>query len=251
MGQMERLQQMREWIKTSPEISLDQLMQEYQISRDTARRDVILLEQEGEIIRVKNGLVRAGGTLAYEQRTEKPEKRRIGQRAARHVQTNDRLLLDAATTVSEMARALPPYPLQVITNSLDIADYVGARTDIELYVTGGRFDRHARSLSGIKTADDILNYQVDSVFLGACGLTEEGLFAEQLEEAVVKKAMIRSATRVIVLADHTKFNKRFLHKVCDWEQIDVLVTDQAPDATWQERLHDYNVELDVTEEETT
>jgi len=52
MGQIERLQQMREWIKTSPEISLDQLMQEYQISRDTARRDVIVLEQEGEIIRV-------------------------------------------------------------------------------------------------------------------------------------------------------------------------------------------------------
>jgi DeoR/GlpR family transcriptional regulator of sugar metabolism len=114
-----------------------------------------------------------------------------------------------------MARALPPYPLHVITNSLDIADYVGARMDIELYVTGGRFDRHARILSGIKTADDILNYQVDCVFLGACGLTEEGFFAEQLEEAVVKKAMIRSATRVIVLADHTKFNKRFLHKVCD------------------------------------
>ncbi len=221
MGQIERLQQMREWIKTSPEISLDQLMQEYQISRDTARRDVIVLEQEGEIIRVKNGLVRAGGTLAYEQRTEKPEKRRIGQRAARHVQANDRLLLDAATTVSEMARALPPYSLQVITNSLDIADHVGARRDIELYVTGGR------------------------------GLTEEGLFAEQLEEAVVKKAMIRSATRVIVLADHTKFNKRFLHKVCDWEQIDVLVTDQVPDATWQERLDHYHVDLDVTEEETT
>ncbi|WP_313290931.1 DeoR/GlpR family DNA-binding transcription regulator [Exiguobacterium sp.] len=251
MGQIERLQQMREWIKTSPEISLDQLMQEYQISRDTARRDVIVLEQEGEIIRVKNGLVRASGTLAYEQRTEKPENRRFGQRASRHVQANDRLLLDAATTVSEMARALPPYSLQVITNSLDIADHVGARRDIELYVTGGRFDRHARSLSGIKTADDILNYQVDCVFLGACGLTEEGLFAEQLEEAVVKKAMIRSATRVIVLADHTKFNKRFLHKVCDWEQIDVLVTDQVPDATWQERLDHYHVDLDVTEEETT
>ncbi|AFS71640.1 DeoR/GlpR family DNA-binding transcription regulator [Exiguobacterium antarcticum] len=234
MAQHERLQQMREWIKTTPEISLDQLMEEYRISRDTARRDLIQLEQEGKIIRVKNGLIRVGTntTVQYDRRTEQPEKDRIAQRAITYITPHQKIILDAATTVARMTVHLPVQPVQVITNSLAVVEQLESRPEIELYVTGGKLDRHARSLVGIKTADDILNYQVDRVFLGACGLTEQGVFAENLEEAIVKKAMIRSSAEIIVLADHTKFEKRFLHKVCDLDQIDVLITDERPTGQW-------------------
>ena len=251
MAQHERLQQMREWIKTTPEISLDQLMEEYRISRDTARRDLIQLEQEGKIIRVKNGLIRVGTntTVQYDRRTEQPEKDRIAQRAIAYIAPHQKIILDAATTVARMTVHLPVQPVQIITNSLAVVEQLEARPEVELYVTGGKLDRHARSLVGIKTADDILNYQVDRVFLGACGLTEQGIFAENLEEAIVKKAMIRSAAQVIVLADRTKFEKRFLHKVCDLAQIDVLITDQTPDGTWHDWLNQAEVLLEVAEEE--
>ncbi|MCT4780807.1 MULTISPECIES: DeoR/GlpR family DNA-binding transcription regulator [Exiguobacterium] len=251
MAQHERLQQMREWIKTTPEISLDQLMEEYRISRDTARRDLIQLEQEGKIIRVKNGLIRVGTntTVQYDRRTEQPEKDRIAQRAITYITPHQKIILDAATTVARMTVHLPVQPVQVITNSLAVVEQLEARPEIELYVTGGKLDRHARSLVGIKTADDILNYQVDRVFLGACGLTEQGVFAENLEEAIVKKAMIRSSAEIIVLADHTKFEKRFLHKVCDLDQIDVLITDQTPDGTWHDWLTQADVLLETAEEE--
>lgn len=253
MGQQERLQKMREWIKTTPEITLDQLVETYQISRDTARRDIIQLESEGDIVRIKNGLVRTGAnrTLKYDQRTEQPEKERIAKRAAMRIEQDDRILLDAATTVAKMTSYMPLYSLQTITNSLEIAERLGERANVDLYVTGGKFDPHARSLVGIKTADDILNYQVNRVFLGACGLTSEGLFAENLEEAIVKKAMIRSGAEVIVLADRTKFEKRFFHKVCSFDQIDVLITDERPSTDWEERLHQANVTIEVAEEELT
>ncbi|OIN65997.1 DeoR family transcriptional regulator [Exiguobacterium sp. KRL4] len=251
MAQHERLQQMREWIKTTPEISLDQLMEEYRISRDTARRDLIQLEQEGKIIRVKNGLIRVGTnmTVQYDRRTERPEKDRIAQRAITYIAPHQKIILDAATTVARMTVHLPVQPVQVITNSLAVVEQLEARPEIELYVTGGKLDRHARSLVGIKTADDILNYQVDRVFLGACGLTEQGVFAENLEEAIVKKAMIRSGAEIIVLADHTKFEKRFLHKVCDLDQIDVLITDERPTGQWHDWLTQADVLLEVAEEE--
>ena len=251
MAQHERLQQMREWIKTTPEISLDQVMEEYRISRDTARRDLIQLEQEGKIIRVKNGLIRVGTntTVQYDRRTEQPEKDRIAQRAITYIAPHQKIILDAATTVARMTVYLPVQPVQVITNSLAVVEQLEARPEIELYVTGGKLDRHARSLVGIKTADDILNYQVDRVFLGACGLTEQGVFAENLEEAIVKKAMIRSSAEIIVLADHTKFEKRFLHKVCDLDQIDVLITDERPTGQWHDWLTQADVLLEVAEEE--
>lgn len=251
MAQQERLQQMREWIKTTPEISLDQVMEEYRISRDTARRDLIALEQEGKIIRVKNGLIRVGTntTVQYDRRTEQPEKNRIAKRAVRYVERNQTIILDAATTVARMTVHLPVQPLHIVTNSFAIVEQVEARPEIDLYVTGGKFDRHERSLVGIKTADDILNYQVDRVFLGACGLTEQGVFAENLEEAIVKKAMIRSAGEVIVLADRTKFEKRFLHKVCDLDQINVLITDEQPTDRWQDWLREAAVLLEIAEEE--
>lgn len=253
MGQAERLQKMREWIKTTPELTLDQLVETYQISRDTARRDIIQLESEGDIIRIKNGLVRAGAkrTLKYDQRTEQPEKERIAKRASMRIKQDDRIVLDAATTVAKMTSYIPFYSLQVITNSLEIAEQIGERANVDLYVTGGKFDPHAKSLVGIKTADDILHYQVDRVFLGACGLTSEGVFAENLEEAIVKKAMIRSGAEVIVLADRTKFDKRFFHKVCSLEQLDVLITNERPSADWEERLHQADVTIEVVKEELT
>ena len=253
MAQQDRLQQMREWIKTTPEISLDQLMEEYRISRDTARRDLIQLEREGKIIRVKNGLIRVGTntTVQYDRRTEQPEKNRIAKHAVRYVQPDQTIILDAASTVARMTVHLPAQPIQIITNALAVVEQLEARPEIDLYVTGGKWDRHARSLVGIKTADDILNYQVDRVFLGACGLTEQGIFAENLEEAIVKKAMIRSSAEVIVLADHTKFEKRFLHKVCDLDQIDILITDERPTEQWQKWLQEAHILLETAEEEQT
>ncbi|WP_114571867.1 DeoR/GlpR family DNA-binding transcription regulator [Exiguobacterium flavidum] len=230
MGQTERLQIMRDWLKTTPELSLEQLMDRFTVSRDTARRDLIRMEEEGDVIRVKNGAIRSRVNLTarYEDRIVSEDKLWAAREAAKLVQANERILFDASTTVAAMIQFLPNVPITAVTNSLDIAEQLGQREEVELYVTGGKFDPHHRSLYGLRTAEDILDYQVDKVFIGACGLTGEGLFAENLEEAVVKKAMVRSAGEVVVLAAEEKFSRRFLHRVCPLGKIDRLITKHVP-----------------------
>jgi len=230
MGQAERLNVVREWLKTTPELSLEQMMERFTVSRDTARRDLIRMEEEGDVIRVKNGAIRSGvnRTARYDERIVSEDKLWAAREAAKRIQPGERILLDASTTVAAMIRFLPNVPITAVTNSLDIAEQLGQREEVELYVTGGRFDAHHRSLYGLRTADDILDYQVDKAFIGACGLTGEGLFAENLDEAVVKKAMVRSAGEVVVLATEEKFSRRFLHRVCPLGKIDRLITRHVP-----------------------
>lgn len=233
-SQSARLDAICEYLGQHYRIGVEDICRLFDVTRDTARRDVVRLDADGRVLRVRGGAVlppqgrqveqyarRAGGSTA---------KQAIGAAAAALLRNGDRVLFDTSTTVVEAARAATSTSLHVVTNSIDVAEAVSQAEGVELHVLGGRFNAWQRCLEGAQTRQGLAQFQFDKLILGACAIDPLGMTCPSDEEASLKQAMMRQASQVIVVADAAKFSKAFMHRLTTFDGIDVLVTDQPPPA---------------------
>ncbi|MFC7391399.1 DeoR/GlpR family DNA-binding transcription regulator [Scopulibacillus cellulosilyticus] len=253
MTQKQRLEQIKKWLNIHHEMSLDEIMTLFQVSRDTARRDLVKLEEDGEIVRIKGGAILPSHSYQvarYREREISKSKEKIAQKACNFIHDHDSLILDTSTTVELAARYVESSGLKVVTNSIDIVNILSSRSNITIYMAGGKFNPYHRNFVGPYTAENIGKYKVNKLFIGACGIGFEGLTSPDEEEACVKKAMIKAARQVILLTDHTKFHKNFFHHVCGLSDIDIIITDQLPTEEMNQCFKEHHIELIISEEET-
>ncbi|MDD3823076.1 MAG: hypothetical protein PHN93_04975, partial [Sphaerochaetaceae bacterium] len=105
---------------------------------------------------------------------------------------------------------------------------LAAAEAVELLIVGGLLRRPSLAAIGSPARSYLNQIHVDTLFLGASGFSvEQGITCTNLIEADTKQAMIASATKVILLADSSKFGTVSLAKVCNWEDIDLLITDDG------------------------
>jgi DeoR/GlpR family transcriptional regulator of sugar metabolism len=252
MYQEQRLTLIKMHLSSHKSITLEDICETLSVSKDTARRDLVKLEERGEIIRIKGGATLPSANrnlIDYKERKATEDKERIAQRASILIQDHYDLLMDTSSTCALMAKFMGDKQVNVVTNSIDIVDLLSEYTDIQTFVLPGKFNRKNRNLTGPKTMEALGDFNVDQLFLGACGISSEGITSPDEEEAFLKKKMINCARQVILLADHTKFEKAFLHRVCDITDIDVIVTDKYPDDAVMEKIIENSIHLIVTEDE--
>ena len=230
--QSRRLDEICAYLAQHYRIGIEDICRLFGVTRDTARRDVVRLDADGRVLRVRGGAVlppQGGQVRQYRDRGGTSSARQaIGAAAAALIRDGERVLFDTSTTVLEVARAVTASPLHAVTNSIDIAEAFGGRDGVELHLTGGRFNPWQRSLEGAQARLGLAHFQFDKLVLGACAIDPQGLTCPSDEESSLKNAMMRQASQVIVVADATKFGKAFLHRLCAFDAIDVLVTDAAP-----------------------
>ncbi|MBM7646177.1 DeoR/GlpR family transcriptional regulator of sugar metabolism [Scopulibacillus daqui] len=252
MNQKQRLEQIKKWLSIYYKMSLEEIMNQFQVSRDTARRDLVKLEEDGEIVRVKGGAILPAHRYQithYHERDMSRLKEKIAHKACSFIHDQETLLLDTSTTVELTARYIENSGLKVVTNSVDIINVLSGRSDIALFLAGGKFNPYNRNFTGPQTAESISKYSVDKLFIGACGIGLEGLTSPDEDEAYVKKAMIKAARQVILLTDHTKFQKNFFHLVCGLPDIDVIITDRAPAETLYRKLKELDIEVIIADKD--
>lgn len=230
-------------------IGIEDICTLFGVTRDTARRDVVRLDADGRALRVRGGAVLPPQGRQVEQYAQRSGasagKQAIGAAAAALLRAGERVLFDTSTTVLEVARAATVSPLAVVTNSIDVAEAFGQRDGVELHVLGGRFNAWQRSLEGAQTRLGLAQFQFDKLVLGACAIDPQGLTCPSDDEAALKQAMMRQASQVIVVADLSKFSKAFMHRLCGFDGIDVLVTDQPPPAAIGAALAEAGVQVIV------
>lgn len=252
MYQEQRLSLIKKYLVSNERITLEQICEMLNVSKDTARRDLVKLEEREEIIRIKGGatLPSANRTfIEYKERVTTVGKESIAQRASLLIRNQSDLLMDTSSTVALIAKFVGDKKINIITNSIDMVDFFGEFDDIQTFMLPGKFNRKNRNLVGPRTIETLNDFKVDQLFLGACGISTEGITSPDEEEAFLKKKMISCARQVILLADHSKFEKSFLHKVCELKDIDVIVTDQQLDENVKEKIIENNILLIVTDEE--
>jgi DeoR/GlpR family transcriptional regulator of sugar metabolism len=247
LPQARRLDAICEHLAQHYRIGIEDICRLFGVTRDTARRDVVRLDADGRVLRVRGGAVLPPQETRVRQYAERDgatsAKQAIGAAAAALIRNGDRVLFDTSTTVVEVARALTASPLYAVTNSIDIAETLGKRDGIELHLTGGQFNPWQRSLEGAQARLGIAQFQFDKLILGACAIDPGGLTCSSSEEADLKGTMMRQASQVIVVADASKFGKAFLHRLCTFEDVDLLVTDAAPPAAVMAALEAVGVEV--------
>jgi DeoR family fructose operon transcriptional repressor len=232
----ERQQRIMEIIATIGRVEADAVAAQLRVSRETIRRDLMLLERDGRIRRVHGGAVRADPPperpFRSRKRTQMDAKRRIGRAAASLVQPGMSCFVDAGTTTAIFSESLASISdVLVITNSIEVAVNLRAgNANANVLLLGGRMAVDVPATHGELTIAEIARHRVDLAILSPVAVHPiEGVTYHELSEAAVARAMIRSAARTMLLADHTKLGRVSRAVVCRCEDLDTLVTDGPED----------------------
>jgi DeoR/GlpR family transcriptional regulator of sugar metabolism len=229
--------------------SLQLLSEATGASESTLRRDLELLDRNGQIRRTRGGAAYIGESLTpFEVRRERAsaEKQRLGKRAAELIQPGETVLLDGGTTTLEVARNLAGKSLQVVTNSLPIVTILAGAPEIELIFLGGYLYPKTGVTLGPVTMAALERMKVRRLVLSAGGMTTDGLFNSNSLLVDTEKMMIEAADEVVVLADGTKFGHSELAFLCEWGVVDRIVVDEEPQAEWQGVFDRHQVAVERT-----
>lgn len=239
-------------LNTKGSVTVAELGSRFDVSEMTIRRDLDDLERRGLLQRVHGGAVSARGRSfepAFLSRSglQQEEKRRIAQAAANLVQNGDSIALDVGTTTLEVARHLEgKRDLTVITNSFRVAEELAETQGLRLILTGGILRPGELSLVGSLAGETFQQFYVDKLFLGIGGIDlVAGLTEYSLEDAEVKKAMLRAAKEIIVVADSTKFGRVTFAAVAPIDVASCIITDDKAESSIVEALRATSIEVVV------
>ncbi|OGB67699.1 MAG: hypothetical protein A2Y94_12585 [Caldithrix sp. RBG_13_44_9] len=247
----ERRQKIKDILETKKRILVNEVSREFAISSVTVRKDLQILEKRGILTRVHGGAIFNHSAVRDLALTEKEhlhltEKKRIAFMAESMVSPGDTLILDSGSTTTQLARLLKfKKDLTIITNAINIASELAA-SELTVVLTGGILREKSFSLVGPLAEESLKTIVADILFLGVDGVDfDYGLTTPNILEARVNKMMIRAASRVIVLADSSKFGQRSVGVIDSLDQIDQVITDDKISPDIVRRLSELGIETVV------
>ncbi|HET7580778.1 MAG TPA: DeoR/GlpR family DNA-binding transcription regulator [Bacillales bacterium] len=245
----ERKKKILNQLATRQSVTVPELSEHFNVSESTIRRDLQDLEEQGQLKRTHGGAV-AKEVSSFEPSIQEKvihhpeEKSAIAAKAVSLIEPGATILLDSGTTTLEIARRLPDMDLTVATNSLQIGQEIAGFQKVKLLFLGGELRPTTGAFVGPLTESLLSQLNVDQLFLGANAVElERGITTPNTMEAATKRAMIRSARKVILTCDHSKLDKISLVKVCDFSDVDLFLTDSTVPPAYASMLEKNKVEL--------
>lgn len=235
---------------------VSELVELLQVSDMTVRRDIEQLARRGLVERVHGGAT-AIGTRSSEEpgfvaksALAREQKHGIALACAVLINPGESVAISAGTTTLAVARELLPVTdLTVVTNSPPVADLMHdpARRDRSVVLVGGE-RTPSNALVGPVAVAALRTLHVDTLVLGVHGITvQQGLTTPNLVEGATDRALVESARRLIVVADHSKWGVVGLSTIAELRQVDVLVTDSGLPASARRNLGAVVGRLIITE----
>jgi DeoR family fructose operon transcriptional repressor len=229
----ERYRKIVEYLQNHDIIKIDQMTEMFDVSVETVRRDLTFLAQEGVIRKVYGGaaLIRSEAREAASAERMKhalDEKVAIAQKCVEFIEDGDWVLLGVGTTTLQVARALKARKdLTIISSSIHIIAEL-LDTDFDLYMIGGKIRAEEGSVSGALSLLELDNLRIGKAIIGTGGITvTNGLSDYNMEEALLRRKAVEQSYEVIVVADHSKFGKDVLTKVCPIDDVSLIITDRG------------------------
>ena len=224
----------------------------FDVSEPTIRADLALLEEQNLIIRKHGGAFLKAvshqvSNMVVKNNTNTKRKKRIARKALEFISNEDSIILDSGSTVSELAQIMPGVfdYVQVVTNALNITLILGQYPEFDIYLVGGSFKAPTLSTTGEKGLDFFRFITTRTLFLAAGGISKDGkLTYPSITDIPVKRTMIESADRIVLLADSSKFYKSSFAILGDIEdKIDYLITDSELEPHIQQQLEERNLKI--------
>ncbi|MFI7418115.1 DeoR/GlpR family DNA-binding transcription regulator [Nonomuraea sp. NPDC049684] len=228
----QRQQAILDLVRQNGGVRVVDLVRTFGVSDITIRRDLELLAERGLLAKVHGGATTIGSTnepgFAAKSVQQEEEKQAIAGHAAALVRPGTAVALSAGTTTWTLAHHLGQIPgLTVVTNSVRVADVFqhAGRPDQTVVLTGG-VRTPSDALVGPVAVAAIRRLNVDLLFLGVHGMTARtGFTTPNLMEAETDRALVEAASRLVVLADHTKWGTVGISTIAELGEADVVVSD--------------------------
>lgn len=242
MTQEERLIELRAWVELKGKVTLTEVCEHFDISRDSARRDLVKLSQQLGIQRIRGGAMLVpirGKSAPYSNRPVNDIKHQLAHAAVSLLDEKDHVSIDTSTTLALM----PQYvceKLVAVTNGIDFVNAAAKNSLVDVHLLGGHFDPYARAILGSQAEQQMKRYHVNKAFIGVCALSSRGLTTDSELEASMKRTMLGQAQQVILVCESSKMGCDKFHHVCNLSDIDVVVTDHPPQPEFEQLfdLHD-------------
>ena len=244
MNRQSRLNSILELLVRQGSLEVDEAALSLHVSSATIRRDFDTLAEQQLLNRTHGGAVATGGSfklpLTYKIAIQEDAKKRIAAIAAVMVERHQIVGLNGGTTTTEIARVLAKSPkfspgsvgdppaLTVVTNALNIATELTVRHQIKIVVTGGVARPQSYELTGPFAEQMLKDVVIDIAFVGVEGLDPHvGATARHEDEARVNQQIAARATRVVIVTDSSKFDRRAFAMIRTPDQIDTIITDEG------------------------
>lgn len=214
--------------------SVIELAEHLDVSDETIRRDIRQLASTGAVEKIHGGVMLPHNSLEppflSRLQEQRDEKQRIAKMAASLINDGETLLIDNGSTSCYLAKELISFRnLTIITNSTEVARELCSRNNNRVFMAGGEIRSDDSAAYGPTAVEFARQFTTHKAILSMGSIhARQGCLDFDLAEAEFKRAVIPQAEKVIVVADHTKFNRSGTIKVAGFNDIDKIVTDQMP-----------------------
>ncbi len=236
-------------------VSVAQLSELFKVSEVTIRKDLSFLEQQNKLYRAHGSAILTSPYIGDRHINEKQkrsvaEKREICEAAAKLITQDDSIIIASGTTVAALTKEIRPIGrLTVITSTIEVTQQLSQNPNIDVIQLGGIARSSSLSVVG-PFAEQMLNsFCCSKLFIGVDGIDAAfGLTTTNMLEATLNQAMIRSAEKVVVLADSSKFGRRGFSKICDIDAVDLIITDSKVQQRHLEQIRELGIEVMIVGE---
>lgn len=233
---IERLNQIQSMLHAQKVLKVEDLVNEFNVSDMTVRRDFDKLVQQGLAKRCYGGITQCNDITLdsgyRERQVVNPEaKKKIAQYCYDHfVEGNKIIYLDAGSTILSLAKLLiarHPPNLIIATNDIKIANEL-VDTDIQLIMIGGMVQRNLGCIHGYTAESQLCNLRMDSAFVSGLTIDDEfDLFAASEAKVYFRRKLLESCNNTYLLMDSTKTNKQSIFRIHNVSEYTMVISDKA------------------------
>ena len=232
MYQEQRLEEILKLLKNDEILTTEQMIEHFEVSKDTVRRDFSKLANDGKVKRIHGGIMQLKSNQNISSFNDRLSeftevKRHIAQIANNFVKEDGTYFFDVSTTILQLAQLLDKR-VTIYTHSLDNSIMLSSNEKVSLHTLGGQFFNRNRFFYSLNEDDLLSNINFDAVFIGAAGLKNGRVSFEDNEDTYIKKLALKNAKKKFLLAENSKFDKSATYTVGNLDDFDCLITDQKP-----------------------
>ena len=227
----ERREKILELLSTDGRVIVKDLAERFDMSIDSIRRDLSIMEKDGLLKRTHGGAIEL---TRVRNLAAEPAKRysdssiyenTIAKVATSYIQEDDSIFIGGASVHNAMLKYLPEVSFTVITNSIEIAGYLREYKNIDTYLIGGKV-KPSGNITDTLASELISRFSIDLYFSTGGGISLQGISTATPEVAYFSKRVSEIARRNICLVPHNKLGIDCFIRGESLKEIDIIITDE-------------------------
>jgi len=252
MLKKERLFTIVEMVNKKGILTVNEIINQLDVSDMTVRRDLDELEKSGKLLRIHGGAQSLSYTLDQElSHTEKAtlqiqEKKEIAAAAASLIHEGETIFLGPGTTIELLATHLLNKKIRIITNNYPVFDILAQADGPEILLIGGDFRKNTGAFVGPITNDNLRRLKFTKAFISSNGVHNEAISTYSTEEGEAQQIALNNSRKKYLLVDNKKFNRDDFYVFYNLHDFDLLITDRQISPELQEHYAQY-VDLQIAD----